>query len=156
MVAAKSLPETFDVFEDPYNLAKITPPWLHFEVTSKTRVQMRKGAEISYRIQWLGMPMGWKTVISEYQPPLLFVDEQASGPYTLWRHRHTFEASEQGTRVKDQVEYALPLGPLGALAHSLLVRWQVLGIFQYRQEQLGKIFGSGTRQTIPPTIVSEC
>ena len=152
MLTATSLKETFALFEDPYNLAKITPAWLRFTVTSKNRVHIRKGAEITYRIKWLGVPMGWKTIITEYKPPFLFVDEQASGPYALWRHRHAFEAAGQGTLVKDQVEYALPFGPFGTLAHSVLVRRQLLGIFDYRQKELGKIFGSGARQTVAPTV----
>ena len=83
---------------------------------------------------------------------ILFVDEQAEGPYKLWRHQHTFEAAGRGTRVKDKVEYVLPFGPFGRLAHSVLVRKQLLGIFNYRQEQLGKILGGGTRQTMAPAV----
>lgn len=51
---------------------------------------MRKGAEIEYTIRWLGVPIHWKTLIEEYDPPCLFIDRRETGPYTLWRHRHTF------------------------------------------------------------------
>ncbi len=146
------LQETFAVFEDPYNLSKITPAWLSFNVTSKSRVEMRKGAEITYRIKWLGVPIHWKTIIREYEPPFLFVDEQAEGPYALWRHRHTFSPTPEGTRVADQVEYALPVGPLGRLAHGLIVRKQLKAIFRYRQQELGKILGGETIETMEPSI----
>ncbi len=152
MLTKSSLEQTFAIFEDPYNLAKITPRSLNFQVTSPNRVEMRKGAEIKYTIRWLGLQMHWKTIISEYEPPFLFVDVQAKGPYALWRHRHTFEPTEQGTKVGDHVEYSLPFGPLGRLAHSLLVRKQLLGIFNYRQEQLGKMLAHGARQTVKPYV----
>ena len=152
MLAQSSLQDTFAVFEDPYNLAKITPPSLGFEVISPRRVEMRKGAEIDYRIRWLGLPMHWKTIILEYEPPFFFVDDQAKGPYALWRHRHTFEPATDGTKVGDHVEYALPLGPLGSLAHALTVRKQLLGIFNYRQDSLRKLLGPDTIQTIRPHI----
>ncbi len=152
MLTKSSLQETFAIFENPYNLAKITPPALNFQVTSPNRIEMRKGAEIEYTIHWLGLPMHWKTIILEYEPPLFFADEQAKGPYALWLHRHTFESTEYGTKVGDHVEYALPFGPLGSLAHSLIVRKQLLGIFNYRQEQLAKMLGSDTQQTIKPYI----
>ncbi len=71
---------------------------------------MRKGAEITYTIKWLGIPMHWKTVIGDYEPPILFVDEQVEGPYALWRHQHKFSPTPEGTRVGDRVEYALPFG----------------------------------------------
>lgn len=152
MLVRSSLQETFAIFEDPYNLAKITPGWLNFQVTSPYRVEMRKGAEVEYTISWMGLPVHWKTLILEYEPPFFFVDEQAKGPYALWRHRHTFEPSAAGTKVGDQVDYALPLGPLGQLAHAVIVRRQLLGIFEYRQQELGKLFGGNTQQIVAPYI----
>jgi ligand-binding SRPBCC domain-containing protein len=133
-----SLREAFAFFEDPQNLARITPPWLNFRVTSR-RIEMRKGAEITYQIRWLGVRLNWRTVITEYEPPFFFVDEQASGPYARWRHWHEFKPTEFGTVVSDFVEYALPLGPLGHLVHRLAVRRQLEEIFEYRQEALGRI-----------------
>jgi ligand-binding SRPBCC domain-containing protein len=152
MLTKSSLEQTFAIFEDPHNLAKITPRSLNFQVTSPNRVEMRKGAEIKYTIRWLGVPIHWKTIILEYEPPFLFVDKQAKGPYAFWLHRHTFEPSEEGTKVGDHVEYALPFGVLGSLAHSLVLRKQLLSIFNYRQEQLGKMLGHNTYQVVKPHI----
>lgn len=152
MIAYQSIEAVFKVFENPYNLAKITPDSLSFEVTSKERVAMRKGAEIEYTIKWLGLPMHWKTLIVEYEPPFLFIDEQVKGPYTLWRHRHTFEAVPGGVSVADHVEYALPFGVLGRAAHVLAVRTQLIGIFSYRQEKLKDLLKCETRTTRPPAI----
>lgn len=152
MLTTRPLGEAFTIFEDPYNLAKITPSWLKFVVTSKDRVQMRKGAEITYRIKWMGVPIHWKTIITEYQPPHLFVDQQAEGPYKLWRHRHTFEAVGNRTRITDHVEYSLPFGALGVATHSLMVRKQLLGIFRYRQQQIGKLLGGDAVQILEPVV----
>ena len=152
MLTKSSLQDTFTVFQDPYNLAKITPSSLNFRVTSPHRIEMRKGAEIEYTIRWLGWPMHWKTLILEYEPPTLFIDEQAKGPYKFWRHRHTFEATAEGTKVGDHVEYALPFGPLGQLAHGLAVKKQLLGIFNYRQQQLSRMLGGQAVQTVKPYI----
>jgi ligand-binding SRPBCC domain-containing protein len=154
MISDRSLPNTFKVFEDPYNLAKITPPWLNFRVTSTERVQMRKGAEIQYVIRWLRVPVRWETIITEYDPPHRFVDEQERGPYTLWRHHHTFEETAEGTQVKDRVEYRLPLGWVGRLVHATVVRRQLLAIFRYRQRELARMFGGKARQLVPPYISS--
>lgn len=142
------------MFEDPYNLAKITPPWLNFRVTSAERVEMRKGARIDYLIRWLGLPIRWQSSITEYEPPHEFVDEQKRGPYVLWRHHHTFEETPEGTKVADRVDYALPFGPLGQLMHRLLVRRQLLGIFGFRQRELAKLFGTGAKQLTPPYVTS--
>jgi ligand-binding SRPBCC domain-containing protein len=154
MISGRPLAETFAVFEDPYNLAKITPPWLKFRVTSPERVQMWQGAEIQYVIRWLNVPIRWNTRITQYDPPQKFVDEQEQGPYTLWRHQHTFEETSAGTKVKDEVHYTLPFGFLGRLVHAVVVRRQLLAIFRYRQTELGKIFGAGARQLVAATITT--
>jgi ligand-binding SRPBCC domain-containing protein len=151
-ISGRPLPETFAIFEDPYNLAKTTPPWLNFQVTSSEKVKMQKRAEIDYVIRWLQVPIRWKTIITEYDPPYKFVDEQERGPYTLWRHHHTFAETAEGTKVKDRVEYQLPLGLLGRFVHAMVVRRQLLAIFRYRQRELGKMFGGKSRQVIPPYI----
>jgi ligand-binding SRPBCC domain-containing protein len=102
---------------------------------------MRLNAEIEYSIRWLGMPMGWKTVISEYHAPFAFVDTQEEGPYVWWHHTHAFVPSETGTLVSDEVRYILPLGMLGRLAHVLLVERQLKQIFRYRQKTLPMLIG---------------
>ena len=35
-----------------------------------------------------------------------------------WHHRHDFKPTEYGALVSDWVDYALPFGPLGRLAHG--------------------------------------
>jgi len=152
MISGRPLHETFAVFEDPYNLAKITPPWLNFRVTSSQRVEMRSGAEIQYVIRWFGLPIRWKTRITEYDPPHKFVDEQERGPYALWRHQHTFEENPEGTRVKDRVEYRLPFGLLGVFVHAAIVRRQLLAILRYRQDELANMFRGNSRQLVAPKV----
>jgi ligand-binding SRPBCC domain-containing protein len=51
----------------------------------------------------------------------------------MWRHLHEFIDAPDGTLIRDHVEYALPLGPLGELGHALFVRWQLERIFDFRR-----------------------
>ena len=127
--------EVFRFFENPYNLAKITPPWLNFRILTSDLV-MRANAEIDYEFRWLGQPLKWRTVISDYNPPFSFVDEALNSPYKYWRHHHTFRETPKGTLVSDRVEYALPYGPLGRLVHAAIVKHQLTKIFAYRQQAI--------------------
>ena len=140
MISPVSLQEAFAVFENPYNLAKITPPWLNFRILTPN-LQMRLGAEIDYEFRWMGIPLRWKTRITEYEPPFHFVDEALKSPYLLWRHRHTFRALPQGALISDRVDYALPFGILGSAAHRLIVRHQLDEIFNYRQKVIAQLLG---------------
>ncbi len=149
-----SLVETFEFFKDPANLSRITPPWLNFVIRTRD-LRMEKGAEIDYTIRWMGIPLGWKTIIADYEPPFEFVDVQARGPYKLWHHRHSFRPTEEGTLVTDIIHYELPLGFLGAIAHRLFVRRQLHEIFRFRQEALSEILGGAT-ESAPPVIQPAC
>lgn len=131
--------EVFQFFADARNLQTITPPWLKFEVLTPAPIIMRPGTLIDYRITVHGFPIRWRTEITEWEPPHRFVDVQLRGPYTLWHHTHTFEASDGGTRCVDRVRYR-PRG--GALIQWLFVRRDVERIFQYRQQRLQELFGS--------------
>ena len=130
--------EVFPFFADARNLEFITPPWLKFEVLTPGRIVMRSGARIDYRLKVHGFPLRWRTEITEWEPPVRFVDTQLRGPYRLWHHTHTFEAKDGGTLCRDRVRYRVPGGEL---VHRLIVRRDVERIFRYRQEKLAEQFG---------------
>ena len=102
---------------------------------------MAEGTLIDYRLSLHGAPLRWRTRIEAWVPGQRFVDLQLSGPYRLWRHTHTFEDVPGGTRMSDEVEYELPLGLLGDLAHTLFVRRRVEAIFDHRRKVIGARFG---------------
>ena len=129
--------EVFAFFEDARNLEAITPPFLRFRVVTPGPIAMRAGALIEYRLSLFGAPFGWQTEIEVYEPTRRFVDRQLRGPYRVWRHTHEFEDVAGGTRMADHVEYELPLGPLGDIAHALFVKRTVAKIFDYRAEVIG-------------------
>ena len=134
--------EVFAFFEDARNLEAITPPFLKFKVTTPGAIEMKPGTLIDYRLRIFGVPFGWRTEIAEYEPNERFVDQQLKGPYKRWHHTHTFEDVTGGTRMKDRVEYEVPLGPLGSIAHVVFVKRMVNAIFDYRAKEIARRFDS--------------
>jgi ligand-binding SRPBCC domain-containing protein len=126
---------SFPFFGDALNLEAITPPWLGFRVVTPSPISMGPGTLIEYRLKLHGVPIRWRTTIAVWDPPRRFVDVQLSGPYRMWHHTHDFEpAPDGGTLMRDTVRYALPLGPLGEMAHRLLVRRDLERIFDFREQ----------------------
>lgn len=130
-----SLERVFPFFESPSNLAMITPPSLGFRVIKPGPVAMREGRVIDYRIRLGVLPVRWRSLISTYDPPFSFVDEQLQGPYAYWHHTNRFERFAQGTLLKDEVVYALPAGLprlFEPMVHAVYVRPALEHIFDYR------------------------
>jgi ligand-binding SRPBCC domain-containing protein len=137
---ARPLPEVFDFFSKAANLERLTPPWLSFALVDQSSAEVHAGTEIAYRLKLHGVPVRWLTRIDEFERDRMFVDRQLKGPYKLWLHRHTFEASGSETIMRDDVQYQLPLGILGAVGLPL-VRRDVERIFEYRHQAVRELFG---------------
>ena len=133
--------EVFPFFADAWNLKRIMPPWLHCEILTPAPVVLGEGALIDYRIRVHGFPIRWRAEIVEWNPPRGFVDVQRRGPYTHWRHGHTFEERDGGTLAIDDVRYH-PRG--GSLANWLFVRRDIERMFAFRGEKLAGIFGKNS------------
>jgi ligand-binding SRPBCC domain-containing protein len=128
--------EVFAFFADAKNLGRITPPWLNFQIVNPQPTALEAGVQIVYRLAWHGISVHWVTEIQSWHPPDSFVDVQLHGPYRHWRHTHSFQRLNGGTLMRDAVEYALPFGPLGLLAHRWKVKADLDAIFDYRAEKV--------------------
>ena len=132
----------WNFFSSPANLARITPKNLKFVVPENLGVwDIHEGVTIDYRLSpLLGIPVKWRTIITQVEDKKSFTDYQEKGPYKLWKHFHEFFPNEQGVLMRDSVDYELPLGFLGELVHALTVRKKLEYIFDYRFETLEALF----------------
>ncbi len=137
----RPLEEVFDFFSKAENLQQLTPEWLHFQILSVDPNPIRQGTLIKYSLRWRIFPIHWTTEIVEWEPPHRFVDLQLKGPYKLWHHEHRFIAEGTGTRIHDEVQYLLPFGVFGSIAHRLKVKKDVETIFAYRTHAVRKMWG---------------
>lgn len=138
-----SLDEAWEFLTDARNLKLLTPPELEMKVLYGTERGMYAGQLIEYSVKPLPFyRTNWVTHITQVKEKEYFVDEQLYGPYATWHHKHFIKAIPGGTLMEDVIHYKLPFGPLGKLAHGLLVKEKLNDIFRFRESALIEKFGS--------------
>ena len=129
-------------FSSANNLSVITPPEMKFVVlTELENDDIYEGMTIDYHVSPLmNIKLNWQTEIVQVEHLDNFIDFQNKGPYKIWHHYHEFVKNEDGVLMKDVVDYELPLGFLGEIAHNLFVKKKIESIFDYRKEVLEVLF----------------
>ncbi|MCC5876558.1 MAG: TIGR01777 family oxidoreductase [Candidatus Sumerlaeia bacterium] len=118
--------------EQPGAFECLAPPWEVLEVVKRSG-GIQDGGELIFRVRlaptvW----QKWHARHYDFRAGEQFCDEQVSGPFSLWKHRHAFVDDGGGCRLLDEVEYQLPLAPLSAPAHALMVKEKIRAMFAYR------------------------
>jgi len=122
-----SIETVFSFFSSPENLKVLTPPRLGFKILTSSPINMSKDCLIDYLIYFMGIPVHWRSIITDYDPPYMFIDQQIKGPYTLWHHKHTFREIKNGVEIRDRVVYSIPVGWMGRLLHKYWIKkiWKI-------------------------------
>ena len=137
-----SVEKAWEFLSNPANLKTITPKYMSFDILSGNEKPMYAGQIIQYIVTpILGIKTKWVTEITHVKKNEYFVDEQRFGPYALWHHKHFINEIEGGVEMEDIIDYKIPLGLLGQIAHPILVKPKLEEIFAYRQTELIELFG---------------
>lgn len=145
----------FAFFANPENLPRLMPTWqkARIEEANFTPPPPRPVGSPAYRgiaagagtrlvisakpFPYSPIRLPWEAFIEDFRWNEGFCDRQGKGPFQSWRHCHSLrfaqnpETQQHGTMVRDEVKYEAPLGPLGALATPVALRY----VFRYRQQR---------------------
>lgn len=133
----------FRFHESPDALSHLIPPWENMKMVESAG-SLQPGSRVVLRGSLGGIPIQWIAIHTEYDPPHLFADRQESGPFASWYHRHRFiDDGQGGTLLRDEVEYAVPLGVIGRWLGGWLVRRKLEAMFAYRHEKTRSLIESG-------------
>src|SRR5210317_825128 len=133
--------EAWDFLSNPKNLKRITPDYMGFKIVSGASERMFAGQIIQYVVTpVLGIPTTWVTEITHVEEGNYFVDEQRFGPYALWHHKHFIKPIKNGVEMTDIIDYKIPFGVFGRMAHPIVVGPKLKEIFDYRRTALIELF----------------
>jgi ligand-binding SRPBCC domain-containing protein len=168
----------FDFFANPGNLPRLMPEWQAARIdaasilappqpeyprstlpgSSSTVAGLGSRLTLSFSpFPHAPFRVRWIAEITEFVWDEHFCDRQFQGPFAYWNHCHYFRPLNQqgveGTLIADDLEYELPFGLAGKLAHRIFLRRQIERAFAFRQDQLARILPGATTQSQPHQAV---
>lgn len=91
-------------------------------VAGRTSGLFELGEEVTWEARHLGLRRRMTVRITGLERPRWFRDEMVRGPFASFVHDHHFEPADGGTRMRDELVFRAPLGPLGRfVGHAVLV-----------------------------------
>jgi uncharacterized protein len=118
--------------ESPGALTALIPPGDPVRIVTRTG-GLQTGAVVVFSVGRGPFRIRWIAVHRDYSQNRRFRDVQVKGPFAHWVHTHSFEADgTEASWLEDHVEYALPLGPLGSVLASAMVRRKLEKMFEWR------------------------
>ncbi len=155
-VSARAL---FDWHEQSGAFERLTPGWQRTRVLSRTG-GIRDGSRVEVAVPLAGGLLHQRLVMEHrgYVAGERFTDVQMEGPFARWEHSHIMEPAPDGTSVLvDQIDYELPMGPLGDIGGGWFVRRQLEELFDFRHARTRadlerhRVFADQPRRTIAIT-----
>lgn len=116
----------------PGAFERLTPPWEPVEIVERP-TSLEDGSRAVIAIRMGPFRKRWTAEHRAYTPETGFDDVQVAGPFAHWHHRHRMHADgPDSSELEDNIEYRLPLGPIGRLLGGGSVRKKLARMFRYR------------------------
>jgi ligand-binding SRPBCC domain-containing protein len=122
---------------------------LHMESTAPTREVAIAGVTngiigpdetVTWRGRHFGLMLTHQSVISGYDAPRHFQDKMLRGMFKSFVHDHYCEADAKGhTLMRDELRFVAPLGPLGWIAETVVLRRYFIRFLRQRNETLRRV-----------------
>src|SRR5204862_371839 len=122
----------FAFHEQPEALEQLMPPWDKSRILEHADIS-KLGSRTIVEVSIFGpFTTRWTAEHTAYEPPRMFEDVQVAGPFRRWRHRHFIELRNDGSILRDEIEYEPPAGRLGRLLLSWFIESRLRKLFDYR------------------------
>jgi ligand-binding SRPBCC domain-containing protein len=98
---------------------------------------IKQGQTVTWRARHLFVTQHLTSVITDFDRPHTFADEQVAGAFHSFRHVHRFTEQDRGvTLVEDIFTFKAPLGLLGRIAELLFLTRYMTRLLQRHHQHL--------------------
>lgn len=109
-------------------------------VAGRTSGLLGLGESVTWRARHFGVVQHLTTAITEFDQPRYFQDTMQRGAFAWMQHDHWFDpAPDGGTIAREEFRFAAPLGILGRVAETLVLRRYMTRFLEGRNDILKRL-----------------
>ena len=111
---------------------------------------IKDGETVTWRANHFGLSLKLTSIITAYERPYHFRDEQLRGPFSYFRHDHSFREDNGLVLMEDRFDFSSPLGILGKLADRLVLKRHLEKLLTLRNSTIKDYAESGKWKDVLP------
>lgn len=100
---------------------------------------IREGETVKWQGRHFGFTVTHKSRVEAWRPYTYFRDVMVEGAFAVFQHDHYFAPLNDGTRMRDELRFAAPMGFLGVLAEKLFLRKYLTHFLKRRNAYLKQV-----------------
>jgi ligand-binding SRPBCC domain-containing protein len=132
------VPHVFAFFLRPANVAALSPPEPRLELVEGPEL-LTLGARVTWKGRRWGVAYRIVTEVTALETDARLVEEQRQGPLRKWQLTRRFEATPQGTRLTEEIEFEPPGGLLGFAVTAGTIEQDLDAAYAHRDRRLPEL-----------------
>lgn len=94
---------------------------------------------VAFKSSFFGIEQSLTVKVTEFNRPILLVDEMTKGSFKSFKHTHEFLFVENGTLMRDTIVWESPCGFIGKLADKLFMAKRLTQLVTTRNAKLKEL-----------------
>jgi len=94
---------------------------------------------VTWSARHFGRRFQHTSLLDAWRPFSYFRDVMVEGAFESFVHEHHFAVMDDGTRIRDEVRFAAPMGSLGLVAEKLILRRHLIRLLKRRNTLIKQV-----------------
>lgn len=95
--------------------------------------------QVTWKARHFGVRVFHTSRITAFERPAYFQDCMVRGMFRRFCHDHFFESQDDGTLMRDHLEFSAPFGPIGVIVEKAFLRKHMICLLRRRNAFIKKV-----------------